>query len=158
MTMWAFAKFLPQSRCTTVFVLLFPTILVRWISLKIILFLNMEDWNAKHDHIWGPFRTPSHSHALVIRLYAALLAVQGCCRLQNLYFPCHFACNHQRSESRQIQAKNSEELFQDCMVGIAATNPVQISANTYSQQKYFVVATSNLQKIFQVSSPCSQQP
>ena len=133
MTMWAFAKLWPQSRCTTVFVFTFPTILVRSISLKIILFLDMEDWNAKHDHIWGPFRTPSNSHALQIWLYAALLAVQGSCRLQNLYFPCHFACNHQRSESRQIQAKNSEELFQDCMVGIAATNPVQISANTYSQ-------------------------
>ena len=131
MTMWAFAKFGPQSRCTTVFVFLFPAILVRWISLKIILFLNMEDWNAKHDHIWGPSRTPSHGHALQIWLYAALLAVQGCCRLQNLCFPCHFACNHRRSESRQIQAKNSEELFQDCMVGIAATNPVEISANTY---------------------------
>lgn len=139
-------------------VFLFPAILVRWISLKIILFLNMEDWNAKHDHIWGPSRTPSHGHALQIWLYAALLAVQGCCRLQNLCFPCHFACNHRRSESRQIQAKNSEELFQDCMVGIAATNPVEISANTYSQHEYFVVATSNLQKIFQVSSACLQRP
>ena len=70
--------------------------------------------------------------------------IEGSCRLQSLYFPCHFPCNHQRSESRWIQAKNSEDLFQKCMVGIAATNPLQISVNTCSQQKCFVVATSNM--------------
>ena len=152
--MWAFAKLWPQSRCTTVFVFTFPTILVRSISLKIILFLGMLNTT-----IFGvPLEHLATAMLCKFGYYAALLAVQGSCRLQNLYFRCHFACNHQRSESRQIQAKNSEELFQACMVGEAATNPIHISLNTYSQQRYFVVATSNLHNIVQVSSACLQWP
>ena len=54
MTMWAFAKFCPQSRWTMVF-LLFPSILVRWIWLKIIECLKTEDTKQCHS----PFRKPN---------------------------------------------------------------------------------------------------